>query len=32
MIHLEMEASLFEGLGEGEEITCRVAAEEVNRG
>lgn len=32
MIHLEMEASLFEGLGEGEEITCRVSAEEVNRG
>ncbi len=31
MIHLEMEAALFSGLGAGEEITCRVAAEEVNR-
>lgn len=29
MIHLELEASLFAGLGGGEEITCRVAAEEV---
>ncbi|HPU00685.1 MAG: FAD-dependent oxidoreductase [Firmicutes bacterium] len=31
MIHLELEASLFAGLGGGDALTCRVAAEEVKQ-
>lgn len=31
MIHLEIAPSIFEGLGDGEAINCRVAAEEVKR-
>ena len=31
MVHLQIESSLFEDLHDGEEITCRVTAQEVNQ-